>query len=93
MKKAFENIVGKGENAGNRHFLLFPQWFLLYQGKKTCLQTSDLLSANALNLVKSKNLSYDRVNPLPDMPISGSSNSAANKDMMSKILTNGDTIS
>ena len=27
-KKHFENIVGKGENAGNQHFLLFPQWFL-----------------------------------------------------------------
>ena len=27
------------------------------------------------------------------MPISGSSNSAANKDMMSEILTNGDTVS
>ena len=24
----FENIVGKGENAGNQHFLLFPQCFL-----------------------------------------------------------------
>ena len=22
-----ENIVEKGENAGNQHFLLFPQWF------------------------------------------------------------------
>ena len=22
-----ENIVGKGENAGNQHFLLFPQCF------------------------------------------------------------------
>ena len=22
-----ENIVGKGENAGSQHFLLFPQWF------------------------------------------------------------------
>ena len=32
------------------------------------------------------------VNPLPHMPILGSCNSAANKDMMSKILTNGDTI-
>ena len=29
-------------------------------------------------------------NTLPHMPILGSSNSAANKDMMSKILTNGD---
>ena len=27
-KDAFENIVGKGENAGNQHFLLFPQCFL-----------------------------------------------------------------
>ena len=25
QKKPFENIVGKGENAGNQHFLLFPQ--------------------------------------------------------------------
>ena len=27
-EKAFENIVEKGENAGNQHFLLFPQCFL-----------------------------------------------------------------
>ena len=27
-KKPFENIVGKGENAGYQHFLLFPQCFL-----------------------------------------------------------------
>ena len=26
-KKTFENIVGKGENAGNQHFPLFPQSF------------------------------------------------------------------
>ena len=32
------------------------------------------------------------INPLPHIPILGSSNAAANKDMMSKILTNGDTI-
>ena len=31
-------------------------------------------------------------NPLPYMPILGFSNSAANKDVMSKIWTNGDTI-
>ena len=31
-------------------------------------------------------------NPLPDMPLLGSSNSTANKDMMSKIWTNGDTV-
>ena len=26
----FENNVGKGENAGNQHFLLFPECFLLF---------------------------------------------------------------
>ena len=31
-------------------------------------------------------------NPLPDMPILGSSHLAANKDMMAKIWTNGDTV-
>ena len=33
-KRALENSVGKGENAGNQHFLLFPQCFLLYQKEK-----------------------------------------------------------
>ena len=29
-----ENIVGKGENAGYQHFLLFPQFKrLLFQGR------------------------------------------------------------
>ena len=32
-KRPFENIVGKGENADNQHFLLFPQFFLPYQRK------------------------------------------------------------
>ena len=27
-EKPFEKIVGKGENAGSQHFLLFPQCFL-----------------------------------------------------------------
>ena len=27
-KEAFENILGKGENAGNQHFLPFPKCFL-----------------------------------------------------------------
>ena len=33
-----------------------------------------------------------RVTPLPDMPTLDSSNSAANKDTMSEIWMNGDTI-
>ena len=31
QQTAFENIVGKGKNAHNEQFLLFPQCFLLYQ--------------------------------------------------------------
>ena len=27
-ERPFENIVGKGENAGNQHFPLFPKYFL-----------------------------------------------------------------
>ena len=27
---SFENIMGKGENSGNQHFLLFPNCFLLF---------------------------------------------------------------
>ena len=29
-KEAFENILGKGENAGNQHFLFFPKYFLSF---------------------------------------------------------------
>ena len=40
-----------------------------------------------------KHLTFrNRINPLPDMLISGFSNSAANKRKMSKIWANGDTI-
>ena len=54
-----ENTVGKGENAGNQHFLLFPQCFLLYQRKKEIITAAfNLSSANAVNLELSKNLSF-----------------------------------
>ena len=33
--KAFENILGKGENASNQYFLLFPQCFLPYQRQRS----------------------------------------------------------
>ena len=32
-KKALENIAGKGENADDQHFLLFPQCFLPFQNQ------------------------------------------------------------
>ena len=31
--KLQKNFAGKGKNAGNQHFLLFPQFFLPYQNK------------------------------------------------------------
>ena len=34
MKKTLENTVGKGENAGDKHFLLFPHCFLPYLRQK-----------------------------------------------------------
>ena len=34
-EKTFENVVGKGENAGNQHFLLFPHCFLPYHRQKS----------------------------------------------------------
>ena len=37
-KKPFENFVGKGENAGNQHFLLFPQCFLPFPKQISILQ-------------------------------------------------------
>ena len=37
-KKAFENIARKGENAGNQHFLLFPQCFLPNQQYKSSFE-------------------------------------------------------
>ena len=32
--EVFENIVRKGENAGNQHFLRFPQYFQPNQDRK-----------------------------------------------------------
>ena len=36
--KKRENTAGKGENAGNQHFPLFPQCFLPYQGQISIFQ-------------------------------------------------------
>ena len=55
--KSFENIVGKGENAGNQHFLLFPQCFLPNSRNYYFYNIKNLSSAYALNLDKSKFLS------------------------------------
>ena len=56
-KMPFENIVGKGENAGNQHFLLFTMFSTLSRTKMTVVATLDLSSAIHLNFVYSQNLS------------------------------------
>ena len=55
----------------------------------------NLVSLGLLSSVLQKQryiISKCAINPFPDMPILGSSNSAAEKDTMSKIWTSGDTI-
>ena len=54
-QRAIQNILGKEENAGNQHFLLFPQCFLLYQRKEIIISAAlNLSPANAFNFVKAK---------------------------------------
>ena len=55
-KKTFKNIVGKGENAGNQHFLLFPECFPKTNFSSWIIFTFS--SANALIFVYSKILLF-----------------------------------
>ena len=56
-----ENIVGKGENAGNQHFLLFPPGFLPFPKQISIFSvTLILLSASAFLLEQSKNLLFGK---------------------------------
>ena len=59
-KKPSENIVGKGENAGYQHFLLFPQCFYPSKNKFKFSVTFILSSTGAFNLDQSKNLSFGK---------------------------------
>ena len=68
--------MGKGEIARYEQFLLFPQCF-----QKACFPE-----------VSKGVIVWEWVNPLSHMPILGSSNLVANKDMMSRIWATGDTI-
>ena len=59
-KRPFENIVGKGENAGYA-FSHFPTMFSILPKKNVnFLFTSILLSANVFNLDQSKFLSFGK---------------------------------
>ena len=56
MKKALENMVGKGENAGYQHFCPFPTVFSALSERKIVI--FNLPSVNAFNLVKSEISSF-----------------------------------
>ena len=60
-KKAFENTVGKGENAGNPLFLPFSTVFSTLSKREiiVILAMLNMLSANAFNLIMSKILLFD----------------------------------
>ena len=51
-KKPFENIEGKGENAGDQHFLLFPQCFQPFQRQIIVLSTFSPFSTKFSTLPK-----------------------------------------
>ena len=53
-KEIFENIVGKGENAGNQHFSFSYNVFYRSQNNFNFKVTFILLSANEFNLDQSK---------------------------------------
>ena len=60
-KRPFEKIVGKGENAGNQHFLHFPPCFVPIPKQILSFSIAfDLSFANAFNLDQSKILSFGK---------------------------------
>ena len=59
-QRAFENIVGKGENAGKQHFLLFPQCFLPFPNHVLILYTFNMSSAKTLNFDQFKLLLFGK---------------------------------
>ena len=48
--KPFENIMGKGENAGNQHFLLFPKCFLPFPEQLGIFQSHLLCCLKILSI-------------------------------------------
>ena len=56
-KKSFENNVGKGENAGDQYFLLFPKCFYFIRVEICFFNQITLLSANVLSVDQAQILS------------------------------------
>ena len=61
QKKTFKNIVGKEENAGNQHFLLFPQCFLPYLRHTLSFKQHKICRLQMhFNLVEAKIVSFGK---------------------------------
>ena len=66
QQTAFENIVGKGEIANNKQFLLFPQCFQLNQiTVSPFVHIFDIISLFAIEL--EEHGSQQAISPLPTM--------------------------
>ena len=62
--------MGKGENAGHQHFLLFQKCFLVIPKQISVFQSHFLLSfANAFKLEQSRNLDISKLKTLADIYI------------------------
>ena len=94
-KTATENIEGKGENAGKQKRLIY-RILSLYFCIIPCHCPLEECFKRGYNedidshVLQAKTPGND-VNLLPHMSILDSPNSAANKEMMAKTWTNGDT--
>ena len=60
-KKALENIVGKGENVDNQHFLLFPHCFLPFPSQSSVFHLHLICHLQMLSIRTSLRLSVGRV--------------------------------
>ena len=77
-----ESWVAEGEFDCYRPFTVLPLCFQAFSSKSNKQVSSLRIEQSCLSFL----------NSLPDMPILGSSKSAVNRNMMSQIWTNGDTI-
>ena len=61
-KKALENTVGKGENAGNQHFLLFPYFntYLRQNSSFNPLPDNKILERSKLKQSADDNFKFDK---------------------------------
>ena len=50
-KEIFKNIVGKGVNATNQHFHLFPQCFLLFQKQSSIFESHLFCRLEILSII------------------------------------------